>query len=94
MADTGSVSNQRVFWSTEALADLRAIEQSTALRLLRSLDRYVKTGAGNVKQLEGYDPPLYRLRVGVWRLVYRHRDEQAIEVVRVRNRREAYRNLV
>jgi mRNA-degrading endonuclease RelE of RelBE toxin-antitoxin system len=87
------MANQRVFWSDEARADLRAIEQDTALRLLKSLDRHVKTGAGNFKQLEGYDPPLFRLRIGAWRIVYRHRGEEAIEVVRVRNRREAYRNL-
>lgn len=84
---------RRVIWSDEARADVRAIDRDTALRLLRSLDRFLRTNAGNVKQLEGYDPPLFRLRTGPWRLIYRHQGEEAIEVVRVRNRREAYRNL-
>jgi mRNA-degrading endonuclease RelE of RelBE toxin-antitoxin system len=61
------------------------------LRLLKSLDRFLKTDAGNVKQLEGFDPSLFRLRVGDWRLIYRKQGDDAIEVVRVRNRREAYR---
>lgn len=82
---------KRVLWSTEARADIRAIDRDTALRLLKSLDRYLKTGAGNVKQLEGFDPPLFRLRAGSWRFIYRNSGEDAIEVVRVRNRREAYR---
>lgn len=82
---------RRFLWSTEARADLRAIDRDTALRLLKALDRFLKTDAGNVKQLEGFDPPLFRLRVGVWRFIYRHADEDAIEVVRVRHRKEAYR---
>lgn len=82
---------KRVAWSAEARADLRAIDRETALRLLKSLDRYLKTGAGNVKQLEGFDPPLFRFRTGAWRVIYRKRGEDAIDVVRVRNRREAYR---
>ncbi len=80
-----------VIWSTEARADIRAINRDTALRLLKALDRFLKTDAGSVKQLEGFDPPLFRLRVGDWRLIYRRRDDDAIEMVRVRNRREAYR---
>ncbi len=80
-----------VTWSTEARADIRAIDRDTALRLLKALDRFLKTDAGNVKQLEGFNPPLFRLRVGDWRLIYRLQGDDAIEMVRVRNRREAYR---
>ena len=80
-----------VIWSTEARADIRAIDRDTALRLLKALDRFLKTDAGNVRQLEGFNPPLFRLRVGDWRLIYRRRGDDAIEMVRVRNRREAYR---
>ncbi len=80
-----------VGFSDDARADLRAIDRDTALRLLKGLDRFLKTGSGNVKQLEGFDPPLFRLRDGAWRIIYRKRGEDAIEVVRVRNRRDAYR---
>jgi mRNA-degrading endonuclease RelE of RelBE toxin-antitoxin system len=61
------------------------------LRFLKALDRFVKTEAGNVKQLEGFDPPLFRLRAGAWRFIYRKAGDNAIEVVRVRNRKDAYR---
>jgi mRNA-degrading endonuclease RelE of RelBE toxin-antitoxin system len=82
---------KRVFWSAEARADLRAIDRETALRLLKSLDRFLKTDAGNIKQLEGFDPPLFRFRIGAWRFIYRKQGDEAIEVVRVRNRKDAYR---
>lgn len=82
---------KRVVWSAEARADLRAIDRDTALQLLNSLSRFLKTDAGNVKQLKGFDPPLFRLRIGSWRFIYRKQSDDAIEVVRVRNRRDAYR---
>jgi mRNA-degrading endonuclease RelE of RelBE toxin-antitoxin system len=82
---------KRVICSTEARADLRAIDRDIALRLLKALDRFVKTDSGNVKQLEGFEPPVFRLRSGDWRIMFRYLGDDAIEVVRVRNRREAYR---
>jgi mRNA-degrading endonuclease RelE of RelBE toxin-antitoxin system len=51
----------------------------------------VETDAGNVKLLEGFDPPQYRLRIGDWRFIFRKSGDGNIEIVRVRNRREAYR---
>lgn len=81
----------QVIWSPEARADLRAIDRDTAMRLLKALGRFLKTETGNVKQLEGFDPALFRLRAGDWRLIYRKQGAEAIEIVRVRHRREVYR---
>ena len=55
---------QRVIFSIEARADIRAIDRETALRLLKALARFLLSDTGNVKQLEGFDPPRYRLRIG------------------------------
>ncbi len=82
---------KRVIFSNEARDDIRAIDRETALRLLKALARFLETEAGNVKQLEGFDPPLFRLRIGDWRYIFRKSGEDAIEILRVRNRREAYR---
>ena len=81
---------KRVIWSTEARADLRVIDRETALRLLKALARFLKTEAGDVKQLEGYDPPLRLLRIGAYRIIF-HRGDDAIEIARVRHRSEVYR---
>lgn len=78
-------------WSPEARADVRAIDRDTALRLLKALNRFRETSVGNVKQLDGFEPPLFRLRLGAWRFFYRKKGDDAIEIVRVRHRREAYR---
>jgi mRNA-degrading endonuclease RelE of RelBE toxin-antitoxin system len=39
---------------------------------------------------KGIDPPEYRLRVGDYRVRF-HLEDEALRVLRVRNRREAYR---
>jgi len=83
--------SKRVNFSVEARADLRAVDRETALRLLKGLARFLETDAGDVRQLQGLYPPQYRLRIGDWRFIFRHRDPNMIEVLRVRNRREAYR---
>jgi mRNA-degrading endonuclease RelE of RelBE toxin-antitoxin system len=82
---------QRVIFSIEARADIRAIDRETALRLLKALARFLLSDTGNVKQLEGFDPPRYRLRISDWRIIFRKTGGDAIEILRVRNRREAYR---
>lgn len=56
--------SKRVYWSDEARADVRSIDRETALELLKGLARFLSTGAGDVKQLHGFKPPRYRLRLG------------------------------
>jgi mRNA-degrading endonuclease RelE of RelBE toxin-antitoxin system len=79
-----------VIWSPEACADLRAIDRETALRLLRAVDSYLTTGAGDVKKLH---PPRheFRLRVGDYRVLFLPKEEHTIQVLRVLHRRNAYR---
>ena len=52
---------KRVVWTDQAKADIRAIEQSLAIQILKTLGRYVLTGEGATKQLQGRysaaDPP-------------------------------------
>ncbi|MGI8741647.1 MAG: hypothetical protein ACR2NN_03560 [Bryobacteraceae bacterium] len=52
---------KRIVWTEQAKADVRAIEQQTALQILRTLARYAKTGQGNALYLQGVEPPLLRL---------------------------------
>jgi mRNA-degrading endonuclease RelE of RelBE toxin-antitoxin system len=79
-----------IIWSPEARADLRAIERETARRILHCVDRYLTSRTGDVKKLK---PPLigFRLRCGDHRVFFDHKDENAIEVTGVRDRREADR---
>lgn len=77
-------------WRAQAKADLRAIDQGSALRILHALARFLETGEGDVKRLQDRKPPEYRLRVGDYRV--RFRDHGAgIEIIAVKHRSEAYR---
>jgi mRNA-degrading endonuclease RelE of RelBE toxin-antitoxin system len=56
----------------------------------QAVEHFAEIGAGNVKKLQGIDPPEYRLRVGDWRVRFQQ-EEKVIRILRVRNRKEAYR---
>ena len=81
---------KKIRFSPNAQTDVRAIDQQTAMGILTGLHRYAETGQGDVKALQGDLDGLLRLRIGEYRVLF---DEtaDAINVHRVRNRREAYR---
>ncbi len=69
------------------MADL---DKGIARRVKKSVERFAETGAGNIKRLQDIDPPEFRLRVGDYRARF-HQDNDTMRILRVRNRREAYR---
>ena len=81
---------KRVAFTDQAKADISAIPQPVAIQILRTLARFLESDEGNVKRLQGIEPPLYRLRTQDHRVLFRDYGDH-IEVSRVRNRREAYR---
>jgi mRNA-degrading endonuclease RelE of RelBE toxin-antitoxin system len=81
---------REIIWLTQAKLQLRAIDQPMALRILHALDRFVKTGEGDVKRLQDIEPPEFRLRVGDYRLRF-HYVNDTLQVTAVKHRREAYR---
>jgi mRNA interferase RelE/StbE len=81
---------REIEWTEAALEDMAALDKGIARRVKQAVERFADTGAGNVKRLQGIDPPEYRLRVGDYRVRF-HREVETIRILRVRNRREAYR---
>ena len=79
-----------IAWTGTALEDMAGLDKGIARRVKQSVERFAETGAGNVKKLQGIDPPEYRLRAGDYRIRF-HNDGVTVTVLRVRNRREAYR---
>jgi mRNA-degrading endonuclease RelE of RelBE toxin-antitoxin system len=77
-------------WSEASLEDMTALDKGIRRRIKTAVERFAETGAGNVKKLKGIDPPEYRLRVGDYRARF-EREEEIMRILRVRNRREAYR---
>jgi mRNA-degrading endonuclease RelE of RelBE toxin-antitoxin system len=81
---------RRISWSDEARADIRTLDRATAMRIFNGLYRFTLTGDGNVKALTGKFAGQLRLRLGDYRVIFTDSGE-ILHVVRVRNRREAYR---
>jgi len=52
--------------------------------------RFAQSEEGDVKRLQGVDPPLYRIRTQDHRVIFRDLGD-SMEITRVRNRCEAYR---
>jgi mRNA interferase RelE/StbE len=77
-------------WTEAALADMAALDKGIARRVKQSVERFAETGAGNIKRLQGIDPPEFRLRAGDYR-VRLYIGGSTLTILRVRNRREAYR---
>jgi len=59
------------------------------MHILSALHRFVETGSGDVKALQGRKE--LRLRIGDYRLFFVCPDPDTIEIRRVRHRSEAYR---
>ena len=84
------MDRKKIAWREQARAQLRVIDQPTALRLLRALAHFATTGEGNVKRLQDIEPPEFRLRVGNYRIRF-HDYGDTLYVTAVKHRREAYR---
>ena len=81
---------REIEWTEPALEDMAALDKGIARPVKQTVERFADTGAGNVKRFRGIGPPEYRLRVGDYRVRF-HLEGETIQVLRVRNRREAYR---
>lgn len=81
---------KQVKWNRPAAADLARLDKGTAHRITQAVDRLAQGSFINVKKLQGIDPPVFRLRVGDYRVRFRQ-DEETIRIVRVLNRKDAYR---
>jgi mRNA-degrading endonuclease RelE of RelBE toxin-antitoxin system len=81
---------KRIRFGPNVPAEVRSIEQQTALQILTALHRYAETGVGSVKSLTGEFEGLLRLRVGNHRVLF-DETEDTITVHRILNRKDAYR---
>ena len=84
------MGRKNIAWKDQAKAQLRAIDQPTALRILHALAHFAATGEGDVKRLQDIEPPEFRLRVGDYRAPL-PRQRRHLHITAVKHRREAYR---
>jgi mRNA-degrading endonuclease RelE of RelBE toxin-antitoxin system len=84
---------KRIVWTEQARADVRAMDRETAISLLHGFARFVATEEGDVKRLQGIEPPELRLRLGDYRVRFRDLGD-SIEILRFRHRKDVYRWVV
>ncbi len=81
---------QTIFFSEAAKLQLRRIDRMAAMRILLALTRLMDSNEGDIKMLEGFDPPQMRLRVGDYRVRFRRLDGQ-LQILFISHRSGAYR---
>jgi mRNA interferase RelE/StbE len=81
---------KRVLFRPAAAKDLDGLQGRDRELVEAAIERFARTGHGDLKMLAGPERHM-RLRVGDWRIrfVYEHPD--AIRILHIHNRREAYR---
>lgn len=57
------MGKKSVAWTDQAKADLRTIDQPTALRILHAIACYLASGEGTVKRLQDIEPPEHSIRI-------------------------------
>jgi mRNA interferase RelE/StbE len=76
-----------ITWTQEARREFRRLSPNVQADIEAKIERFAKTGAGNVKRLTGR--PGARLRVGDWRVIFVE-TTVTIEVRAVGHRRDIY----
>jgi len=80
----------RIEWLDEAKADVRALDQPTAMRLFEGILRFARTRSGDVNALHGDMAGSFRLRLGDYRVLFMMQDD-TMRIFGVRHRSQAYR---
>ena len=81
---------KKIVITPQARTGVRRIDRETAMRILAALDRFARTGEGDIKMLQG-DSGELRLRVGDYRVRFAEEPPGTILVHAVLHRSEAYR---
>jgi mRNA interferase RelE/StbE len=79
---------ETITWTHDARRELRRLSPEVRADIEAKIERFARTGAGNIKRLTGR--PGARLRVSDWRVIFVE-TATAVEVRAVGNRRDIYK---
>lgn len=83
-------------WSPESRDFSREeVQKATKLRIKNAIEGLTKVPPkGDIKQMQGFNPPLYRLRIGKYRVLYEYiniNGEQTLIVKDIGSRGDIYK---
>jgi mRNA-degrading endonuclease RelE of RelBE toxin-antitoxin system len=82
--------SRAIEWRQRAVKDLDRLSPEIRKRVLAAVNRLGEEG-GDVRRLEGFKPPLYRLRIGDWRILFTYEESGVAKIQRILPRDKAYR---
>ena len=85
------MAGARVDYKASVAGDLDRLDPPVALRVLRKIEKALRSQGDPGERLSGEFAGLFRLRVGDYRVVYAVDDERLVLVARIAHRREVYR---
>lgn len=78
-----------IIYSKDSLKILKSYDNKTSDRLIIAIE---SIPLGDIKKLKGNNvPPLFRLRVGKYRVVYIVEDNDIIKVIKIDTRGDVYK---
>jgi mRNA interferase RelE/StbE len=81
---------RRIEWRSRALKEAERLDPALRERIADAVERLSEDKA-SVQRLQGYKPPLFRIRVGDWRILFTI-DADVATIERVLPRDKAYRS--
>jgi len=78
-------------WRRHAEKDLGRLDRSVRTRVIDAVERFAATREGDIRRLQDITPPLFRLRIGDLRVLFRVETDDSIVIERVLPRDKAYK---
>lgn len=72
----------KIKYSKDALKFLSKLDKKSVSRIRDAITGLTyNPPAGDIKTMQGYTDGKKRLRVGSWRIIYRHENEEMVEII-------------
>ena len=87
----------KIVFGPAAVRDIEGLEAAEAIPLIKEIQTYLETrpipiGKPRIKKLAGFEPPLYRLRIGDFRAYYRISGDEVV-ILGVSRRKDSDKRL-
>ena len=74
----------KIKYSKDALKFLSKLDKKSVCRIRDAITGLTyQPPVGDIKTMQGYSDGRKRLRVGSWRIIYRHENEETVEIILV-----------